>query len=99
MGSLAWQGQARPGLERLGAWTWWWSLLQWGVGSEHLFPGIKINRKLGSCWRLAASGVRRSVGGGWPLHLPRIPEFACPSRSGDLEVALDGPDSLVTLGR
>lgn len=39
------------------------------------------------------------LGGGWPLHLPQIPEFACPSRSGDLEVALDGPDSLVTLGR
>lgn len=34
-----------------------------GLGSEHLFPGIKINRKLGSCWRLAASEVRRSVGG------------------------------------
>lgn len=64
MESLAWQGQAGPGLERPEAWTQWWSLLQWDMGSEHLFPGIKINRgKLGSCWRLTESGVRRRVGG------------------------------------
>lgn len=35
-----------------------------GVGSQHLFPEIKINRgKSGSCWRLNASGVRRRVRG------------------------------------
>lgn len=34
-----------PGLARLGkdlgAGTQWWSLLQWEMGSEHLFPGLK----------------------------------------------------------
>lgn len=100
MESLAWKVQAWPGLERPGAWTQWWSLLQWEMGSEHLFPGIKINRgKLGSCWRLTESGVRRRVGGGRPLHLLQIPEFACLICSRYQQVASDGPASLVTLDR
>lgn len=44
-------------------------------------------------------GCGGGLGGGQPLHLPHIPEFARPSRSGDQDMALDGLASLVTLGR